>query len=87
LPHAIEVTIANVNGRKAAVLTLRLNADTLSDVARIQVDGGCTGEQFAHRVEMILGADVAIARRSQLPRFAVIPRRWIVERSFARLGK
>jgi transposase len=30
---------------------------------------------------------VEIAKRSELPKFAVIPKRWVVERSFAWLEK
>jgi transposase len=87
LPHAIEVTTANVNDREAAVLTLLLNADTLSEVVRILVDGGYTSEPFSRRVAMILGAAVEIAQRTEPHRFAVMPKRWVVERSFAWLDK
>ena len=34
-----------------------------------------------------LGATVAIAKRSELHTFTVIPKRWVVERSFAWLEK
>lgn len=34
-----------------------------------------------------LGADVQVAKRSELHTFAVIPQRWVVERSFAWLEK
>lgn len=76
-----------MNDREAAVLTLLLNADTLSKVVRILVDGGYTGEPFSRRVAMILGAPVEIAQRTEPHRFAVIPKRWVVERSFAWLDK
>jgi transposase len=87
LPHAIEVTTANINDREAAVLTLLLNIDTLSDVVSVLVDGGYTGKPFSERVAMILGATVEVVQRSQLHHFAIIPRRWVVERSFAWLDK
>ena len=87
LPHAIEVTTADINDRQGAVLALLLNADTLSEVVKVLVDGGKLGEPFAHRVEMILGAEVEVAQLNKLHRFAVIPKRWIVERSFAWLDK
>ena len=35
----------------------------------------------------MLGATVQIAKRSELHKFAVIPKRWVVERSFAWLEK
>jgi transposase len=87
LPQAIEVTTANVNDRQGAVLALLLNTDTLSDVVKVLVDGGYTGEPFARRVEMILGAEVEVAPQNKLNQFAVIAKRWIVERSFAWLDK
>jgi transposase len=87
LPHAIEVTTANINDREAAVLTLLLNVDTLSDVVSVLVDGGYTGKPFSDRAAMILGATVEVVQRRQLHHFAVIPRRWVVEQSFAWLDK
>ncbi|MDP3809078.1 transposase, partial [Hydrogenophaga sp.] len=44
---------------------------------------------FAQGVREILGKDVAVqvAKRSELHKFAVIPKRWVVERSFAWLEK
>lgn len=50
-------------------------------------DGGYTGEKFANSVKEILGCSVEIAKRSELHTFKVIPKRWIVERSFAWLEK
>ena len=35
----------------------------------------------------ILGATVEIVKRNELHKFAVIPQRWVVERSFAWLEK
>jgi transposase len=87
LPHAIDVTTADVNDRDAAILLLLENADTLSAVLKLLVDGGYTGEDFARRVWAVLGATVEIAKRSNMHRFVVIPKRWVVERSFAWLEK
>jgi transposase len=87
LPHAIEVTTADVNDRKGALLMFALHDDTLSAVTQVLVDGGYTGEQFEHRVWQILGATVQVAKRNELHKFVVIPKRWVVERSFAWLEK
>jgi transposase len=51
------------------------------------VDGAYTGEPFANSVKDLLGATVEVAKRSELHKFAVIPKRWVVERSFAWLEK
>lgn len=87
LPHAIEVSTADVTDREGALWTLLLNVDTLSAVVKLLVDGAYTGEPFAQRVKMLLGAEVEMARRSELHKFAVMPKRWVVERSFAWLDK
>ena len=87
LPHAIEVSTADVTDREGALWTLLLNVDTLSAVVKLLVDSAYTGEPFAQRVKMLLGAEVEIARRSELHQFAVMPKRWVVERSFAWLDK
>ena len=60
---------------------------SLSDVAIVLVDGNYTGAQFAEDIFELLGATVMVAKRSELHRFVVIPKRWIVERSFAWLDK
>ena len=51
------------------------------------VDGGYTGQPFAQAVKDKLGANVPVAKRNELHTFAVIPQRWVVERSFAWLEK
>jgi transposase len=61
--------------------------DNLRAVENVLADGGYTGDPFAAGVQEILGASVEIAKRNELHKFAVIPKRWIVERSFAWLEK
>lgn len=46
-------------------------------------DAGYTGAPFAKGVRQLLGASMEIVRRSELHTFAVMPTRWVVERSFA----
>lgn len=87
LPHAIAVTTANVTDRAGALLALEANQASLGEVKAVLADGGYTGEAFAKSVQTLIGAEVQIARRSELHTFAVIPKRWVVERSFAWLEK
>lgn len=61
--------------------------DSLSNVLSFLVDGGYTGEPFAKQIKALLGATVQVAKRSELHKFKVIPKRWVVERSFAWLEK
>jgi transposase len=64
-----------------------LHAPKLSDVIKVLVDGGYTGERFANAVGAVINAEVEVAKRNELHTFAVIPKRWIVERTFGWLEK
>lgn len=87
LPHAIFVTTANMTDREGALSMMNLRKDNLSDVVSVLVDGGYTGEKFAASVQSIIGATVEVAKRNELHTFSLIPKRWVVERSFAWLEK
>ena len=89
LPHAIAIPRANVGDREGGLLALERCADNLDTVQAVLCDGGYTGEKFAAGVHEILhdGVAVQIAKRNELHTFEVLPKRWIVERSFAWLEK
>jgi len=87
LPHAIHVTTANVTDRAGALEAFSLHQTSLCDVKNVLADAGYTGEKFADGVQELLDCPVGIAKRSELHTFAVIPKRWVVERSFAWLEK
>lgn len=87
LPHAILITTANVTDRVGAIMMFESARDNLAEVKNILVDGGYRGEKFATSVDEILGATVEVAKRNELPQFVVLPKRWIVERSFSWLEK
>jgi transposase len=82
LPNGIHVTKANVGDREGALKMLELYAPKLSNILKVLVDGGYTGEPFANAVMALKNAVVEVAKRSELHKFEVIPKRWIVERSF-----
>ena len=87
LPHAIAVTTADVTDRDGAVQMILFNLDNLSCVKKFLVDGGYSGERFANQVKEICGAQVEVVKRSELHKFVVLPRRWVVERLFGWLDK
>jgi len=87
LPHAIHITTANVTDRSGAIIMLNKVQERLAKVTNILVDGGYSGEKFANQIQVLLGAKVVVAKRNELHKFAVIPQRWVVERSFAWLEK
>ena len=83
LPHAIALSTAEVTDRAGALHALTRCAGNLDRVLGLLVDGGYRGASFAEAVQKQLGARVQVAQRNELHTFAVIPRRWVVERSFA----
>ena len=90
LPHAIMVTTANVTDRSGAIEMVDYYCDVtnhLSLLKKLLADGGYTGENFANEIKRISGAEVEVVKRNELHTFAVLPKRWIVERSFAWLDK
>lgn len=87
LPHAVAVTTAEVTDRQGALQAIDRCAANLGQVKSVLVDGGYTGQPFAQAVKDKLGANVQVAKRNELHTFAVIPQRWVVERSFAWLEK
>lgn len=90
LPHTIMVTTANVTDRDGAIEMTeyyRNFSDNLNSVKKYLVDGGYTGENFANSIMELIGAEVEVAKRSELHKFAVIPKRWVVERTFGWIDK
>lgn len=87
LPHAIYVTTAEVTDRSSAVTMVKNAKENLSEVKNVLVDAGYTGENFATQIKGTIGATVEVIKRSELHTFAVLLKRWVVERSFAWLEK
>ena len=81
------MTTANVTDRDGALEAFSMHRENLCYVQNVLVDGGYSGEKFAGSVLELLGASVEVAKRNELHTFAVIPKRWVVERSFAWLEK
>lgn len=90
LPQAIMLTTAEVSDRSGAIEMVEYYCDVtdnLSLMKKVLVDGGYTGEPFADTIKSLSGAEVEVAKRSELHTFAVIPKRWVVERTFGWLDK
>lgn len=54
---------------------------------KVLLDGGYDSPALLHWCQTWLGVGAEIVRRSELHTFVVLPKRWIVERTFAWLGK
>ncbi len=52
----------------------------------IWVDAGYSGQGFAQAVHEICNAKVEVIKRN-CPEFKILPRRWVVERTFGWLGR
>ena len=61
--------------------------DNLSEVKIVLADGGYTGNNFATQIDALIGATVQVVKRNELHKFVVLPKRWIVKRTFAGLEK
>jgi transposase len=87
LPHAILVTTADITDRNGALQLIGLNLKNLSEVKKFLVDAGYSGENFAKGVKDLCGAQVEVVKRNELHKFVVLPKRWVVERTFGWLDK
>ena len=87
LPHAMDITPANVTDREGAIRMVESNQKYLKNVLKALVDGGYSGDNFALAIKTTIGATVEVVKRNKLHTFEVIPKRWIVERSFGWLEK
>jgi putative transposase len=80
----VVVTPANCTERDGAKAVLERVAGWFARLRKIWVDGGYTGEDFAQWVRKHAAkVDVEVVRRSNETRgFKVLPKRWVVERTF-----
>ncbi|WP_344323752.1 IS5 family transposase [Streptomyces macrosporus] len=80
---AVQVTPASTTDRDAARVLLPTAKQHFRRLARLWADGGYTGH-LTDWTDQHLGLILDIVRRSDDVRgFQVLPRRWVVERSFA----
>ena len=81
------MTKADVTDRNGAIEMVLLNLNNLSCVKNMLVDSGYSGKNFANVIKKIHGSDVEVVKKSDSAEFQVIPKHWIVERTFAWLEK
>jgi len=82
LIHGLVVHPANIQERDGAKLLLEPLRDTLPRMKKIIADGGYSGQKMIDWVEDICGWIFEIVKRTELHTFKVLPKRWIVERTF-----
>lgn len=79
---AVVVTAASVQDRDGARPVLERLTASCCRVRLVWADGGYAGQLVLWAGET-LGLALAIVKRSDLPGFQVLPRRWVVERTLA----
>ena len=80
---------ANIQDRDGGVLVLETLFGLFPFLHKLFADGGYQGPLFkAAAVKALPGLDVEIVKRSQAQKgFAVVPKRWVVERTIAWLNR
>jgi transposase len=79
----ITVHAANVQDRDGAAELLRRTRRSFPFVEVIFADAGYQGPIMAQAVAMTGKWRLEIVKRNDVPRFEVVPKRWIVERTLA----
>ena len=82
---AVVVHSAGIQDRVAARAVLMRLFCQLDSITTVFVDGGYTGKLIGWAKEMF-GYQVEVVKRNELHTFQVLPKRWIVERTFAWLA-
>ena len=86
--HALAVLPANYQDRDVIAVLLKTATARLPTLKRAVADGGYRGEATAAAVLAEAGIPLEIVKRSDTAKgFHVLPKRWIVERTFGWLGR
>jgi transposase len=82
------VHAANVQDRDGGALLMATLFGAFPFLTRLFADGGYQGPQFKGAIRRTLAAvTVEIVKRSDARTFVVLPKRWVVERTLAWLGR
>jgi transposase len=86
--HAL-VHAADVQDRDGGALVMATLFGAFPFLLKLYADGGYQGTEFRDAVKKVLAqVNVEIVKRSdQAKGFVLLPKRWIVERTFAWLGR
>lgn len=82
----VVVHAANTQDRDGGRLVLEKLGTRFRRLKRIWADGAYAGA-FVAWARSTFGRIVEVVKRNELHRFVVLPKRWVVERTFGWLGK
>ena len=83
---SVVVMEANASERLGATIALLEECCDAKEIEFIWADSGYSEENFASAVMVICNAKVEVVKRIN-DEFEVLPRRWVVERTFGWLGR
>lgn len=78
----VVVTAANVGDRMGAKLLVIALLNICTRLKVIWADSGYDGAPLAGWIDSVAGVTLQVIKRTELHVFRVVPRRWVVERSF-----
>jgi transposase len=79
---AVVVTAASVGDRMGAKLLIVALLNTCTRLKLIWADSGYDGKPLAGWVHAVARITLTVIKRTEVHTFRVVPRRWVVERSF-----
>jgi putative transposase len=82
----LAVHAGDIQDRDGVEIVLGQIAGRFSRLKKLWADGGYAGDLVEY-VKRWYGRAIEIVKRSDLKKFVVLPKRWIVERTFAWLSK
>ena len=83
----MSVLPANIQDRDGARYLLQSARRRFPFIEKIFADAGYQGPKMAHAVAATGRWKIEIVKRPNLKRFVVLPKRWIVERTFAWISR
>ncbi|HTO80870.1 MAG TPA: IS5 family transposase [Methylomirabilota bacterium] len=87
LPLIVMVQPADMQDRDGAAPLLKAVRKLFPFLKKIIGDGAYQGDKLACVMRAVADWELEIVKRSQLAGFTVLPKRWIVERTFAWFGR
>ena len=84
---AVLVTAASVQDRDGGHRLLALLRERFSTITLVRADGGYAGRLVAWAAAVLALSVTVVKRSDNLSGFVVLPRRWVVERSFGWLNR
>lgn len=79
---AVVVHSASIQDRNGADEVIRCMKESWHRIVKVFADGGYSGK-LVERIKKTFGIEVEIIKRNEAHQFKVLPKRWIVERTFA----